>query len=61
MKGVAPLLGAGGAFTASVVAGFGVGVLVDEWTRSRYYTLAGLFIGIVLGGYGAFRLLLRSL
>lgn len=61
MKGVAPLLGAGGTFAGCVLVGFGLGVLADQHLGSSYYTLVGLFAGVLIGGYGAARLLLRSL
>lgn len=61
MKSVAPLLGAGGAFAGCVLVFFGLGILIDERTGDAYFGLAGFFAGVLLGGYGAFRLLKRSL
>jgi hypothetical protein len=61
MKGIAPVLGAGGTFAGLAIVGLAVGAVVDQRTASQFYALLGLFIGMALGGYGAFRLLTRSL
>lgn len=61
MKGVAPLLGAGGTFAACVLVGFGLGILIDDRTGASYCALVGFFAGVLLGGYSAVRLLMRSL
>jgi len=61
MKSLVPLLGAGGTFAGCAIAGFAIGIWADQHTGSRYYTLIGLFAGMGIGGYGAVRLLLRSL
>jgi hypothetical protein len=61
MRQVAPLIGAGGAFAGAVLLGFGLGVLADERTGGQYYPFVGFFAGMLAGGYGAFRLLARSL
>lgn len=61
MKGVPPLIGAGGAFVGSTLLGLGAGILVDQRTGGQLYVIAGLFAGMLLGGYAAFRLLLRSM
>ncbi len=41
--------------------GLGAGILVDQRTGGQLYVIAGLFAGMLLGGYAAFRLLLRSM
>ncbi|HEY9086438.1 MAG TPA: hypothetical protein VIN40_10970 [Candidatus Tyrphobacter sp.] len=61
MRGVPPLLGAGGAFAGFALLGLGAGILLDQATGGQFYVLVGLFGGMLLGGYTAFRLLLRSM
>lgn len=61
MKSVAPLLGAGATFAGSVLVGFALGIYADARTGSQLYAFAGFFLGVLAGGYGAFRLLRRSL
>lgn len=61
MKRVAPALGAGGTFAGLSILGLAVGSAIDQRTGSQFYALIGLFVGMALGGYGAFRLLMRSL
>jgi hypothetical protein len=58
---VPPLLGAGGAFAGFALLGLGAGILLDQRTGGQLYVIAGLFAGMLLGGYAAFRLLLRSM
>lgn len=61
MKGVLPLLGAGSTFAGFALLGFATGILLDERTGEHLYAFAGLFVGMLLGAYAAFRLLLRSM
>lgn len=61
MKGLVPLLGAGGTFAGCAILGFALGIWADLHTGARYYTLLGLFLGMGAGGYAAVRLLLRAL
>lgn len=61
MKRIAPVLGAGGTFAGLAIVGLVLGAVIDQRTGSQFYALIGLFVGMVLGGYGAFRLLMRSL
>ncbi len=61
MKGVASLIGAGSTFTGASLLGFGLGILADARTGGEMYAFLGLFAGMLLGAYGAFRLLSRSL
>ncbi|MHB8432016.1 MAG: hypothetical protein ACYDCA_00175 [Candidatus Tyrphobacter sp.] len=56
-----PLIGAGGTFVGASLLGFGVGILADARTGGNLYAFLGLFAGMLLGAYGAFRLLSRSL
>jgi hypothetical protein len=61
VRSVAPLLGAGGVFAGASLAGFWIGILVDERTGGASYVVAGLFVGMLIGAYAAARLLMRSL
>lgn len=61
MRSLVPLLGAGGAFAGATLAGLCVGILLGSRTGSAIWVLVGLFAGMGLGGYSAYRLLLRSL
>jgi len=55
-----PVLAAGGTFAITTVAGLFAGA----WLAARFHTplltVAGLFLGLALGGYSAFRMLMRS-
>ncbi|HET6276081.1 MAG TPA: AtpZ/AtpI family protein [Candidatus Cybelea sp.] len=61
MKPLLPVLGAGGAFAGTTVAGLLAGVWLAERLRMPIVAAAGLFAGLALGGYSAYRLLLRSM
>ena len=54
-------LAAGGAFAGTAVAGLLAGIWLAERTKVPILAAAGLFAGLALGGYSAFRLLLRSM
>lgn len=60
MKGAAGIVAAGSAFAAAGVGGLVIGIWLDHVQRTQYYAVAGLFAGIVLGGYAAFRMLVQS-
>jgi hypothetical protein len=61
MKTIVPVLTAGGAFAAAALAGLLLGVLVGQRTGQPLWAFAGLMIGLGLGGFGAVRLLMRSI
>lgn len=61
MKGVVPVLAAGGTFALTALAGLTGGVWISRSTGSGFWVAAGLFAGMALGGYAAMRLLLRSM
>lgn len=60
MKTVAPLIGAGVTFATTVIVGLLVGIWLMHRTGAQYWVLAGLFGGLILGGWSAFRLVSRS-
>lgn len=61
MKTIAPVLSAGGSFTAAALAGLAIGIVVSRKTGQGWWVFAGLMAGLAAGFYGAFRLLQRSL
>jgi putative F0F1-ATPase subunit (Ca2+/Mg2+ transporter) len=61
MRGVLPVVAAGGTFAAMTVAGLFAGVWLAARLRAPAVVAAGLFIGLALGGYSAYRLLMRSM
>jgi len=61
MKPLLPVLGAGGAFAGTAVVGLLAGVWLAGLLRMPFLPAAGLFAGLALGGYSAYRLLIRSM
>ncbi|MBV8198872.1 MAG: AtpZ/AtpI family protein [Candidatus Eremiobacteraeota bacterium] len=61
MKAALPVLAAGGTFAATTVAGLCAGAWLAARMRAPVVVVAGLFLGLALGGYSAYRLLLRSI
>lgn len=61
MKTALALAGAGGTFAGSTIAGLALGLWLDARLHAGYWTVALLFAGLVLGGYGAYRLIASSL
>jgi hypothetical protein len=61
MKSFVPLLGAGSTFAGATLLGLAAGVSLASRTGNAFWVLAGLFAGMALGAYGAYRLLARSL
>lgn len=61
MKSVAPVLAAGGTFASTALVGLLIGIALSNHTHQPLWVLGGLFAGLALGGYGAFRLLMRSM
>jgi hypothetical protein len=60
VKGVVPVLAAGGTFAGLALAGLGAGILLSQHTGRPLWVFGGLMAGLALGGYGAVRLLVRS-
>ena len=60
MKELAPIIGAGGSFAGSAIAGLLLGIFIAGRTGSQAWVFGGLALGIIVGAYGAFRLLRRS-
>jgi hypothetical protein len=56
-----PVLAAGGTFTVAALAGLLVGIWLGRTTGQPLWVIGGLLAGIAVGGYSAFRLLLRSM
>ncbi len=61
MKPLMPVLAAGGTFAATAVVGLFAGAWLAGRLRAPILVAAGLFAGLIVGGYSAYRLLLRSL
>lgn len=61
MKPLLPVVGAGGTFAAATLGGLLGGIWLAQRTRAPAFVAAGLFAGLVLGGFAAYRLLLRSM
>lgn len=61
MNSALPLLGAGATFAGCAVAGLLAGIWVSRLTGSALAVLAGLFAGLLIGGFAAYRLVVRSL
>ncbi|MGZ3498254.1 MAG: AtpZ/AtpI family protein [Vulcanimicrobiaceae bacterium] len=61
MKEVLPLLGAGASFATTTVIGLLVGIWISRTTGGQLWVLVGLFAGLLIGGYAAYRLVARSL
>lgn len=60
MRSAAAIVAAGSAFAGAGVGGLLIGIWLDHALRTQYYAVVGLFAGILLGGYAAFRLLLQT-
>jgi hypothetical protein len=56
----AAVIGAGATFAGTVLLGLVLGVVVAGRSGQQLWVFAGLIAGLVLGGYAAFRLLVRS-
>jgi ATP synthase protein I len=54
--------GIGIQFASSVLAGLGLGWLLDRWLRtSPWFLLSGLVLGIAAGAYSVVRLAMREM
>jgi F0F1-type ATP synthase assembly protein I len=60
VKGAAGVIAAGSAFAGAGVAGLLIGIWLDRAQQTQYYAVIGLFVGIAVGGYAAFRMLLQT-
>lgn len=60
MKTAAGIIAAGSAFAGGGIGGLLAGIWLDHAQRTQYYAVIGLFVGIALGGYAAFRVLLQQ-
>jgi len=60
VKSAAALVAAGSAFAGGGIGGLLLGVWFDHVYKTQYLVVLGLFAGIVLGGYAAFRMLLQQ-
>lgn len=60
MKGATAVVAAGSAFAGAAVAGLLIGIVLDHARHTEYFAVAGLFAGVALGGYAAFRLLVQT-
>ncbi len=56
-----PVVAAGGTFAMSALAGLAAGIWIGGRTGQGLWVLAGLFGGLGVGTYAAYRLLMRSL
>jgi len=61
MKSVLPVIGAGGVFAGGTLAGLVLGIWLGRQVGQPLWVFAGLLAGLAIGGYSAFRLLLRSM
>jgi hypothetical protein len=61
VNAVVPVLAAGGTFAAATLLGLLAGVWLGRATSEPLWAVGGLVAGLLLGGYSAFRLLLRSM
>lgn len=55
-----PIIGAGATFAGAVMAGLVAGIWLAGRTGQQLWVLGGLLVGMALGGYGAYRLAVRS-
>jgi len=60
VKGAAAIIAAGSAFAGAGVGGLLIGGWLDHAQHTEYYAVIGLFAGILVGGYAAFRLLFQA-
>ncbi len=51
-----PVIGAGASFAGAVLLGLVAGIWLAGRTGQQLWVLGGLLVGIIVGGYGAYRL-----
>ena len=56
-----PVVAAGGTFAMTALAGLVAGIWIGGRTGQGLWVLAGLFGGLAVGAYAAYRLMMRSL
>jgi len=61
VKTLLPVVAAGSAFAAAALAGLLAGIWLAATLKLPVLSPAGLFAGLALGGYSAYRLLVRSM
>ncbi len=61
MKAFLPVLFAGGSFAGAAILGLLLGVAAAQRLSVPLLAPAGLMLGLIAGGYGAFRLLAKSM
>ena len=61
MKAALPVLFAGGSFAGAAILGLFVGVAAAQRLGAPLLVPGGLMLGLLAGGYGAFRLLAKSM
>jgi hypothetical protein len=61
VKELLPLVGAGASFASTVVVGLLAGIWLSRATGGQLWVLAGLFAGLLIGGFSAYRLIARSI
>lgn len=54
------VIGAGASFAVTVLLGLLAGIWLAGRTGQQLWVLGGLFAGLAIGGYAAFRLILRG-
>jgi hypothetical protein len=58
---VLPAIAAGVTFSGTALVCTFVGIVISQRTGQPLWVIGGLIAGIALGGYGAFRLVARSM
>jgi hypothetical protein len=61
VKTVLPVIAAGTAFAMTTLCGLVIGIWIGGRTGQGLWALAGLFGGLAVGAYAAYRLVVRSL
>ncbi|MFY9739705.1 MAG: hypothetical protein WAK11_11725 [Candidatus Cybelea sp.] len=61
MRVVLPVLFAGGSFAGAAILGLLLGVAAAQRLSAPLLVPAGLGLGLIVGGYAAFRLLAKSM
>ena len=61
MNPVLPVVTAGATFAMTTLLGLAAGIWIARVTGQGGWVLAGIFAGLAVGGYSAYRLLLRSM